>query len=163
MCAILALPTASDVVRPNTYITAFHNTLTRPFSACSASEFYTMGLLWPIHYCLMCCRVSVILYQHYLAERCPWESPKVSPGSLQHASQEPIFAVKLGNSNRSCWSALVPSKLAQSRMSLFQHVGLRRTVIPAWLPPSQDFFTMVVCIPALWIELWGYLTKITHF
>lgn len=140
MCAILALPTASDVVRPNAYITAFHNTLTRPSSACSASEFYTMGLLWPIHYLFMCCRISVILYQHYLAESCPWESPKVSPGSLQHASQEPIFAVKLGNSNRSCWSALVPSKLAQSRMSLFQHVGLRCAVIPAWSPPSQDLF-----------------------
>lgn len=50
-----SLPTASDVVRPDTCIAAFHNTLTRPFSTCPASEFCAMDVLWPTHRCLLHC------------------------------------------------------------------------------------------------------------
>lgn len=121
--------------------------LQNPYKAlqhCPAPEFCTMGMLWPTHHCILCCRISIILYQHGLAESCPWDGPKVSAGSLQHASQEPIFAVKLDNSNISRWSALVSSSLVQLNACIEQDASF-----PTLRAKTYYSHCLVAPIPAL--------------
>lgn len=68
----------------------------------------------------------------------------MSAGSLQHASQEPVFAVKLDNSNRSCWSALVLSSLVQWNACTEQDAPF-----PTLRAKAYYYHCVVAPIPAL--------------
>lgn len=68
----------------------------------------------------------------------------MSAGSLQHASQESIFAVKLDKSNRSHWSALVPSSLVQLKACAEQDAPF-----PTLRAKAYYYACLVAPIPAL--------------